>query len=300
MTTQPSTLPDDALPQLHDAANEASFEGQQSYKQLTRARLWLVVGAAALGVTSWRVSTGRVDVLALVAVVFFLGALLIELQLSKTRPDKTWYEGRAVAESAKTLAWKWAVCADPFPATIGEPAATDALLDELRLVKDKYPNLELAPVLGEQITQWMKSARFSSYPERQATYTNLRVQDQQNWYRSKALKSKKAAKAWRRRLIGFEVVGVALSLVEGLTTLDLAFTPLIAAVIAASVGWIQIQQYDQLSEAYSTTVTDLAGALTKLHESTSDEAKWALEVNDAEEAMSREHTLWSAKRSQLF
>lgn len=36
----------------------------------------------------------------------FIAALLVELWLWPVRPDKAWYDGRAVAESAKTLAWK--------------------------------------------------------------------------------------------------------------------------------------------------------------------------------------------------
>ena len=296
----PPPLPAGALPQLHEAANEASLEGQQMYKRLTRARLWMAVAAAALGVAAWRVGSGQVDVLALASVVVFAIALVAEVHLGRTRPDKAWYDGRAVAESAKTLAWKYAVGADPFPVTLDQTTAAKALVNELETLKDRYPALELSPALGQQVTPWMRNTRHSSYADRQTIYIFNRLLDQQNWYRGKAKNFKKAANKWRLGLICFEVLGVLAAMVEAFTTLNLALTPLIAAVIAASIGWIQIQQYDQLAEAYSTTVSDLGSAYTKLTESAADEITWALEVNDAEEAMSREHTLWSAKRSQLY
>lgn len=299
MSVTPPTLPPGSLPQLHEAADEASLEGQQLYKRLSRARLWLAVAAAALGVTAWRVGSGQVDVLALVAVVAFVTALVAEVHLGRTRPEKAWYDGRAVAESAKTLAWKYAVGADPFPVTLEGATATNALLSELDTLKQRYPELQLSPVSGQQVTPWMRATRLSSYSHRQTIYISHRLLNQQAWYSDKAKGFKRSAKRWRLGLIGLEVAGVFAALVEAFTDLNLALTPLIAAVIAATIGWIQIQQYDQLAEAYSTTVSDLASAYTKVSEAAADETRWALEVNDAEEAMSREHTLWSAKRSQL-
>jgi len=300
MTAPHPRLSDVDLPQLYRAANEASLDGQRLYKRLTRTRLWLVVVAAAMGVTAWRVGTGQVDLLALVAVVAFALAFAADIHLGRSRPDKTWYDGRAVAESTKTLAWKYAVCADPFPVSLPVSEAGSALLNELQTIRVRYPALGLSPIVGEQITSWMRTLRSSPYKQRQDAYIELRLLDQEHWYESKARKFGKHANRWRLRLVGFEVVGVVLSLIEAFTTLNWAFAPLIAAIVAASVGWIQIQQYDQLSEAYSTTVSDLGDAHTKLTEAAADETRWALEVNDAEEAMSREHTLWSAKRSQLY
>lgn len=299
MTVPTEPVPEDSLPQLYRAADEASLQGQRRYKNLTRARLLLVVAAAALGVTSWRVGPGAINVLGLVALVAFFVALLIEIDLIRSRPDKTWYDGRAVAESVKTLSWKFAVCAEPFAAAIDMQRAVKVFCAEMDKLRARYPSLSLQPTEGEQVTSWMSDLRKSSFKKRKQAYIDLRLADQQRWYSGKARRYRSVGARWRSILISFEAAGMVFALVEALTMLDLAFTPLVAAVIAAAVAWLQIQQYDQLAEAYSTAVADLASALTKVNQASAKESTWALEVNDAEEAMSREHTLWSAKRSQL-
>ena len=71
------------------------------------------LSAAIGGALSWHL--GSFDITAWIILFGFISAFGCELALLILQPERTWYEGRAVAESVKTLAWRYSVCADPFP-----------------------------------------------------------------------------------------------------------------------------------------------------------------------------------------
>jgi hypothetical protein len=71
------------------------------------------VGAAAAGVFSLS-TPRRIDLAAVATVVALVGAVIVEIWLLTDRPEQAWYDGRALAESAKTLAWRFAVGSAPF------------------------------------------------------------------------------------------------------------------------------------------------------------------------------------------
>ena len=51
--------------------------------------------------------------LAVTAACFFLAAVL-KVHALTTKAERLWYEARAVAESVKSLAWRYAVGSEPF------------------------------------------------------------------------------------------------------------------------------------------------------------------------------------------
>jgi hypothetical protein len=67
------------------------------------------------------------------------------------------------------------------------------------------------------------------------------------------------------------------------------------AVVAAMAAWLQTKQYRALATAYGITALELASVRTQVQWQQNDN-DWAKFVNDAEEAFSREHTLWKASR----
>lgn len=286
------------MPQLFQAADQASLAAQRSYVRGTQLRLGLLVTAAATGVVSWRVGSGQIDVLALIGVAAFMLALLVEGSLWRNRPDKAWYDGRAVAESAKTLAWKYAVGGLPFPTLMAVPDATSKLIDRLEGVRNQFHDLELEALDAPAISDWMTQQRLSPLDERKQTYLDARVRDQRSWYSKKAIFNKKRSKQWRIALVALEFAGAASSLVAAFTQSPILIPPAIAAIAGAVVAWLETKQHDGLSRAYSAAVADLASAETKLL-LTNSESSWATEVDDTEEAISREHVVWLATRSRI-
>ncbi|MFD6388784.1 DUF4231 domain-containing protein [Nocardia sp. NPDC060259] len=294
----PARVSDSSMPQLFQASDAASREGQRAYVGGVRRRLLFLVVAAAAGIVTWRVGNGRLDVMGLVGMLAFVGAIIEESSLWRHRPDKAWYDGRAVAESAKTLAWKYAVGGLPFPIAMPVNEATLGLVEKLRGLSGQFSDLELSPVAASQVSEWMREQRSTSLDDRRRTYLEARVHDQQQWYAAKSRYNKRRSNQWRMALFGLEFTGATASLATAVVQSSLMLGPALAMIAGAAVAWTEAKQHDSLARAYSAACTDLSSAETKLLLADSEDA-WSREVDDAEEAISREHVVWLATRHRL-
>lgn len=284
------------MPQLFLAADKASLDAQTHFINGTRLRLLLVVLSAASAVTAWRVGASKIDVLAIVSTLLFVGALMVEALLWRGRPDKTWYDARAVAESAKTLAWKFAVRGEPFlDEGLTESEMARRVVKRLNDVRVQFRGLDLAPVDAKSVSTWMSDQRRASWEDRKKVYLAERLHQQKTWYADKAKYNKRRSTQWRTALVALEFLGVITSLVAAFQSWLPLLAPVLAAMVGAGVAWMETKQHDFNSRAYAAAVFDLAQAETKL-EVAESEQEWAMEVSNSEDAISREHTLWLASR----
>lgn len=287
------SLVDADLPGVWKNADEASRRGQQWTLRLT----WFKVGAGVLaafgGALSW--SMGRVDFAAWVVLVGFLVALISELVLWVTLPERLWYEGRAVAESAKTLAWRYGIGADPFPIDMSRPAAETKFRERMSTVADQVADRVVFSDEQSVLTPAMDALRARPFEERRAAYLEYRTREQQRWYAKKARTNRRQATGWRVALIVAEVIAVVLAAgnVFGGWTVDLA--GLLAALIAAGTAWVAVKQFSPLASAYSVATKELNIQASKLATVAAED--WPFVAADAEEAISREHTTWLASRT---
>jgi len=53
--------------------------------------------------------------LAITGAVLFFISLALSVYVKSAKLECTWYDGRAVAESVKSLSWRYMMGADPFP-----------------------------------------------------------------------------------------------------------------------------------------------------------------------------------------
>lgn len=249
--------------------------------------------AAAGGTLSWHV--GRVDVAAWLILVGFLSALFCEIVSATTKSEQIWYEGRAVAESVKTLAWRYSVCADPFPQSMSDREAEELLRSRILSVTDELSARIVFNNSNAVITDKMIALRKSRFSERRDAYINGRTTDQRNWYANKAEFNRLRAQIWRITLVTFEALALALacSRIVGGWTID--FAGLLAAIIAASTAWVAVKQFSSLTSAYSLAANELGIQESRLNSVGEDD--WPLVAADAEEAISREHTTWLASRT---
>ncbi|WP_309105219.1 DUF4231 domain-containing protein [Microbacterium sp.] len=279
-------------PAFYESADAASLTGQNQYLLAMRVRLGgLVLGTIGGSVF---VSTGFVALGGWMALGGFLVALVAEIWNAVQKPDRAWYEGRAAAESAKTLAWRYAVKGESFEdgtdANRELVARVTELLDDLKDV-----DLPSSSKTTDQVTAKMREIRSASFEERRSAYREGRIEDQRSWYAKKADWNRKAAHGWTLLLFVFELLGVVggVLLITGTLTVDLL--GLFAALAAAVTAWTQAKQFKTLATAYGVTAQELSGVKNELDE-VKDEAEWAQFVGQAEEAISREHTLWRASR----
>jgi hypothetical protein len=71
---------------------------------------------------------------------------------------------------------------------------------------------------------------------------------------------------------------------------------LAGALTAAGVAWVQTKQHQTLASAYAVASQELSDIDSRVNQP-SAEREWAHFVDEAEQAISREHTLWRASHS---
>ncbi|MFI8303842.1 DUF4231 domain-containing protein [Streptomyces sp. NPDC085927] len=280
-------LREDDLPVVFRSSDTASLTGQRNYVRGTKLRLLLAVGAALCGALDHRAA-------AIGLVVVFVLTICVEVWLLSERPEQSWYDGRALAESTKTLAWRFAVGGAPFPADLSEGDADRRFHERLRDLLREAPVSGLAPLGSIAVTDAMRSLRSRSFADRRQAYLRYRIEDQQQWYSTKAAANVTHARRWRLVLIGIEGLGLTAAVLRLLELFAFDLAGILAAVLGAGSAWLAVRQYETLGRAYTFAATELSVIHGRL--ARADDAEWAEEVADAEDAISREHTMWRASR----
>ncbi|MCE7003658.1 DUF4231 domain-containing protein [Kibdelosporangium philippinense] len=283
-------MTDADLPGFFHDAERASLTGQRQTIVLSRLRLLSAVVAALGGALSWKF--GRYDVWAFVSLAGFLVALFAEILLWALHPEQKWNAGRAVAESIKSLVWRFAVAADPFPSTL--PEATQNLRDKITNVVESHGRKLALSSENPSVTPSMIELRGASFDDRKQAYRRDRVLLQKNWYADRANRNEKWAKLWRYLLIGGEFVAIVLALLRAMGVWDVDISGVMAAAVAGGAAWLGLKQHENLHVTYSAAARDLALLHEKLADTAEDE--WPAAVANTEEAISREHSAWLASR----
>lgn len=288
------------LPAFFQSADATSLSAQKQALRRTGTGLMMVVIAAGAGAFSWRVeSLGIADLAGVIAAAAFAVALLMRLYMFTDRPDKTWYDGRAAAESAKSLAWCYSVGGKPFE--IGkDPDKVDALfLTHLKELMSDLGEVSLAlspPDSRTQITEGMRRLRTMPPEDRKEAYRIGRVGDQQGWYSRKARLHKIRADRWNVALMSAEGLGLAGGIAKAAGLVSVDTLGLFGAVVAAGTAWMQTKQHTNLARAYSIVAHELSALSDRIPAQKNEEA-WTRFVKEAEDTISREHKLWRASRT---
>lgn len=278
------------------ASDQASLRAQRSFINATRARLGLAVAAAVLAIFATEVERGEVDDFGLLAALAFVGALLVEVWLLAERPEETWYDGRALAESTKTLSWRYAVAGGPFPRSHPHPARY--LGEQMAELLEDAPNTRILPATDGEISDAMTALRGEPLAVRREAYRVGRILDQQRWYARKSEQNQRRARAWKQALILIEVLGAVAAVATAFGFVHYDLTSVASTILGVGVAWLAVKQHDAQGRAYSFASHELAIIASRLDEPRNEE-EWAATVADAEEAISREHTMWRAARAAI-
>jgi hypothetical protein len=272
-------------------SDAASLTGQQRFIRSTRIQLALLVLASGAGAFSWTVN-GAWDATALLAGIAFTAAAILRIILIRGRPHRLWYDGRAAAESIKTLSWKYAVAGDPFIA--GETAAQERLEGLTRDVLGSFDTLgaDVASASSEP-TENMRAFRAKPLSERRDAYASGRIQDQQSWYQRKADWNKKRARFWGALMLALQVAAALGAFLKGFGVIDIDLFGLAGAAAASAAAWLETKQHHVIARAYRGAAQELAAIDALIPQQQTEEA-WGRFVAEAEEAISREHTMWKA------
>lgn len=282
------------FPALFVTADAASNRQQRLYLNLVRAEYALLLTAAILTL----VDSNDPIFLGFYACVF-IGSLAILGWRAHSRPEQGWYKSRALAESIKTLSWRYSMRAEPFDDERQADATKDfrdtlaALLRSNRHIGEQLAGLDAA---GPQITETMSTMRDSSLRNRKAYYLASRVADQRDWYARKAKANKDAARNWQWVGAACYASGVAMVLLH-VKFVDITFPVEPVIVLASAVlGWMQIKKFNELASAYALTAHEI-GLAQVVIEAAKTERDFSKAVNEVELVFSREHTQWIARQT---
>lgn len=281
-----------SYPALYEAADKTSLAAQQKYLLFSSVRLIALVGVAGAALLAPMIGSWA----PISAIILLLVAVASEVLILTLHPERQWYEGRAVAESVKTLTWKYQVGGDPFGIDVSTTEADANFLRRLEEIVAEFRDLDLKPAKANQITEGMRLIRVKSFEERRAFYREARIEDQREWYTGKSDWNHLTALRWQVGLVVLEFAAILGAILRATNLLPIDIYGFLAAVAAAGVGWLHIKQHQGLAKAYAVASHELASINSRV-DAVRDEGEWKRFVDQAEEAISREHTLWRASRS---
>ena len=280
------------FPALYRSADDLSLESQTHFFCALKLHLLFLVAATILSIASiphWAISA--LQLLAL------LGALSCSVYLFGWRPDRYWYAGRAVAESIKTITWRYVCRAEPFQSD--DAVAKSAFQQKLKSIIDQ--NREVAQALTEhldapQITSVMANMRMSSLDERKLTYANNRIKDQHTWYAKKAVFNRRTSNGFFWALIASNSVAVVCAILR-IKFVEVPFWPtdVFVAASASLLSWMQAKRFSELASSYALAAHEISLIRENSLQPINDQ-QFSLFVGDAENAFSREHTQWVARK----
>jgi len=284
------------LPGLYQAADQASLSAQSSYFWALRLYLILLVAAAYVSFSWPNDSLGAITSAAL-----FLITLGILIALKVNRPDDLWYNGRAVAESVKTRAWRFMMRAEPYNDSLSEEIEAKQFVSDLRAILDQNRNLskELGSSAGvkEAISQKMLQIRALQLQERIGVYKEQRIQNQSNWYSVKSIWNKRRACQWFWVSVGLHSAAILMLLYRIKDPSIGLPVEVIATAAGVVLTWLQAKKHNELNSSYALAAHEIMlikGEALSVH----NEQEFSDFVLASESAFSREHTQWIARKAE--
>jgi hypothetical protein len=286
-------MKDSDYPALYRTSDAASVRAQNGFLRVFRASVVLLILGAIVSLANAKYATVMV-----VSGLLFLASLAIFVYGQFENFRGRWYQARALAESVKTATWRLIMGADPFS------RSTDASLDKYRalLTELLQENKGLAKHLSgqwsneDQITSEMRRVISMPFEEKRSYYLENRINQQCDWYSKKAESCKIQNWIYFGILCAVYVIAIVLLFVRVLyPTLEYLPVELCAVVASAIISWMQLKKYDELASSYGLTAHEI-GIIKSRFQETSDSKKLSGFVCDSENAFSREHTQWAARR----
>jgi len=304
MTSTPDapTMQHEHYPGLFQVANAASGKAQRMHLRLQATYLWLLIAGSAVSALSPFVpDVAQKWVYAAMAVILAVGLLFMWVSRSR-QDDKAWFDCRAIAESAKTVTWRYMMKASPFK---DEAALNESFISVLREIRQARPDCQKhfasVTVAGTiAITDFMRQTRALPPGERKKFYVEQRLRDQKSWYLDRAELNASLGARWFWATTGLQCVAVTLAIVQA-TSGGLGFSPVpvFTTCAAAAIAWSQMKRHDELGKSYALAAQELC-ELEAIATNGGPESDFPQLVDQAEEAISREHTMWCSRRDTVI
>ncbi len=282
-------------PGLYISADSTSLKAQAIYYRTLRTYLLLLVLAALISFAFPGEFFG-----ALISAILFMITLALLIFLRVTRPDDIWYNGRAVAESVKTRAWRWMMRAEPYEDTDSIERVSKELINDLKAILHQNrtisEKLDHEDVIQDPISEVMSSIRRMGVVDRINIYKENRINNQANWYALKSVFNKRKSKQWFIASILLHSIAIIMLLYRIKWPTLMLPVEVVATAAGAVLTWLQAKKHNELTSAYALAaheITLIRGEALSID----SEHKLSEFVVNSESAFSREHTQWAARKT---
>jgi len=287
------------FPNYFQAADTASIKAQKNYLNLNLLNLVLMVLAAALTIYNFQSIQPKLWIYIVSALLLFL-SMGITILLKFKKYEDIWYQARALAESCKTLTWRYVTCSELFEYKIPIENSKEIFVKRIRKIVNEFNDLTSkldSKILNRPIvTDRMKEIRQLSTSERKQIYIEQRINDQKDWYSSKAEFNKKKYNLWFWIIVASQFLSiVAVIYLIKWPSSNWNLVGLFTTISASALSWLQLKKHQELKEAYTMATQEL-NFIVELSEKVKNDEGLSKFVLDSENAISREHTLWIAQK----
>ncbi|MGS2739036.1 DUF4231 domain-containing protein [Sinomicrobium sp. M5D2P17] len=287
------------FPNYYQASDKVSIESQRNYLHIIRTDLFVMIFAALLTVHNFQNEQPKFWINCTTGLLL-LAALALTIIMKSKKYEDIWYQGRALAESSKTLTWRFIMCSEYFEKRIDINVAKERFIERIRELAGEFNELSKSmdsKILSKEIiTPKMIELRNLSTNKRKEYYIKNRIEDQQGWYSNKAKWNKRRYNCWFWLVIACQfaaLIFVMTIIVKPSSNWNVV--GLLTTMASAAISWLQIKQHQELKQAYTTAAAEL-NFIKELSCKVGTENELSKFILDSENAISREHTLWLAQR----
>lgn len=286
-------------PALFQETDEGSIDAQSIYLRLVKFELlFLILAAFFSGIQIFQ--KAWMKGFSIISAISLLVAFIARIISKFGGFEEKWFSCRAIAESVKSVAWRYMMRVNPYEGNRKAKKVDEAFIEDLREIRDNQiegaKKVGKYSVSGNDITEHMREVRNKSFKDRLIYYNEKRVQEQKDWYSEKAKTKANKRSSWFWYLLLVEGIAVILAFVW-LIILSAPVKPIgfLTTMAAVIVSWSQVKKYRELSQLYNLTAQDLRQIESNfIHVNSKDE--FSDYVEDVEDTISKEHTVWLAKR----
>lgn len=290
---------DNNYPNYFVAGDSASKKAQFWYIRLFGVDLLLMVLSAILSIYNYQTEESK-TIVYIISGILLLGAMFISIFLKVKKYEDIWYRGRALAESCKTLTWRFIMSSEYFENNIPKEEADRRFIKRIREINNEFSDLN--KILSSKqlnlpiITNEMERVRNLSLNDKKTYYLNNRIQNQIDWYSSKAEDSKFKYDIWFFTIIVLQFLAlISIGFLIKYPSSDFNFVGVFSTIAASGFSWLQVKKYQENKEAYTTANSELNLIKAEGNKNFSNN-EFSEYVLDSENAMSREHTMWLAQK----
>ena len=280
-------------PSLKHAADMSSGKAQRNFLYLNAALLAILTLTALI--SGWTpVCRETQRIIAIVVAVLMFATLAITTMLRVGKFDDRWFRCRAMAENIKSAVWFFVMSPPSLVASSEE--------DYLKNIGDLQKRLDLVAKEvalhdegGSLVTTWMKDTQKLPLDQKLMIYRKDRVEDQLVWYFTKSRFNAAREKKWFLAIFFIEFFAIAYAALQAWQLWEFNLVGGMAAMGAGFIAWMQTKRFSDLGVSYSIAANDLRRIDAERKNVTTEE-ETRLFVNEIETAVSREHSIWLARR----